>query len=94
MLLVHAVHAGEVGHVAQEHVDLDDLAERAVGGFEDRVKVGKHSLGLLLDRTGDYRAGLVRRDLAGDEDEAVGLDRLGLRGVSGGQANVGVSGRT
>jgi len=80
VLLVHAVHAGKVGHVGQENVDLDDLVERAFGGLEDCSKVRENGFGLLLDRTGDNRPGLVGGDLARHKDEAVGPDRLGLCG--------------
>lgn len=46
--------------------------------MEDGGKVLEDSLSALLNGSGDEVAILVSRNLARDEDEAVGLDSLGL----------------
>lgn len=82
VLLKHAVHFGEVCHIVQEHVDLDDLLDGCVGLLQDRDDVLAALCGLIRDAALDQSAGLVGGDLAGNEDLGAGDDGLGLGGVS------------
>ena len=67
-LLVLAVQLREIPHVRQEHVDLDHLLERGVGGGEDGLDVGAAGCRFLGDGTRDEVAGGSGRDLARDVD--------------------------
>lgn len=77
-LLIGSVHLRKVGHIGQEDIDLDDLGHLGPGGGQDRLDVVAAGLGLLADGAGHKGAGGVGRDLAGDEDCAIGADCLGL----------------
>lgn len=74
---------GKVGHVGQEGVDLDDLADGRAGLLEDGLEVGDAGGRLLLDGALDQVALGVAGDLAGAVDGGGGLDGLGLRDRSG-----------
>lgn len=82
-LLKHAVHLGEVCHVVEEDVDLDDVLDGCVGLLQDGDDVLAAQCCLVGDAALDQGAGLVGGDLAGDEDVGPGDDGLGLWGVSG-----------
>lgn len=77
-LLVGSIHLGEVSHIRQENVDLDDLGDVRARGAQDRGDVVAAGLGEFADVAGHQGAGGVGGDLAGDEDLAVGADGLGL----------------
>src|SRR2546423_4723887 len=79
---VHLVHPLEVVEVLQEDRRLHEPGEAAARLLEDRPQVGEHLLRLLLDRAA-LQLGMtgLERELAGDEDETVALDRLRVRGA-------------
>lgn len=92
MLLVDAVHLGEVVHGGQEDVDLDNLADVGAGGGEHGLDVGDAALGQLADAAGQDLAAWRARDLPGAVDGGGGGDGLGVRagcfeGVSEGIPN-------
>lgn len=70
----------KVGHVRDEHVDLDDLCNRRPGLLQHGLQVLDARRRLLLDRALDQRARCVARDLTGAIDGAICLDGLGLAG--------------
>src|SRR6185295_1055541 len=77
---VHLVHALEVVEVLEEDGRLDESVEAASGGLQDRTEICERLFGLLLDRlAGDLVTSRLESDLAGNEDEPVRLDRLGIR---------------
>ena len=78
MLLVDGVHGGEVGHVDEEDVDLDDLGQLRAGLAQDGGDVGDARLRLGPDVALHNLALGVRRDLARHEDLSGRLDGLGL----------------
>lgn len=77
VLLEDAVHLGEVRHVVQEHVHLDDLVDGRAGFLQDGQDVLAALRGLVRDAAGDQGAGFVGGDLARDVD--VGAGDYGLR---------------
>lgn len=77
-LLIGSIHLSKVGHVSEEHVDLDDLGHLGAGSGQNGLDVVAAGLGEFADGAGDEGAGGVGGDLAGDEDLAVGADCLGL----------------
>lgn len=80
VLLEHAVHLGEVRHVVQEHVHLDDFLNGRVGFLQDGQDVLAALGGFVGDAAGDQGAGFVGGDLARDEDVGAGDYGLGLCG--------------
>ena len=74
----HAVHLGEMRHVVQENVHLDDFLDRRVGFLQDGQDVLAALGGLVGDVAFDQGAGFVGGDLAGDEDVLADLDCLAL----------------
>src|SRR5690242_15433768 len=80
VLAVHAVHRGELGEVLQVDRCLDDVLVVEADRVQEASDVVEHRAGLGLDATGDGALDPGRTtDLAGDEDEAIGLDHLGER---------------
>jgi hypothetical protein len=82
ILLVHAIHLREVGHVVEEHVALDD----ALNPHARLLEYGNNVLAALRRLVGDAalgkRAGGVGGDLARDEDLGASDYGLGLGNVS------------
>ena len=78
-LLVLFVHLGEIGHIDQKHIDLDDPVEAGPGGREHGGEVGDAAAGFVGDGAGDEGAGGVGGDLARAVDCCWGADGLGLR---------------
>lgn len=72
---------GEVGHVGDEDVDLDDLGDGGTGLLEDGLEVLDALAGELLDGARDDVAVDVGGDLARAVDCVGGFDCLGLGGV-------------
>lgn len=79
---VDLVELGEVGHVLQEDVDLDDVFQLGVGVHDNGQGVLEHLVGLGLDVTLDRLPVWGVRDLAADVDKAVGSDGVGVAGGS------------
>ena len=80
MLLILSVHTREVGHIRQEHVDLDDSLHGRASFREDGLDIGATGCSLIRD-AGTLRkdfAGCICGDLTGHVDECWGLDGLGL----------------
>ncbi len=78
---VDLVHAREVAEILQEDGRLHEPLETRAGRLEDRPEVAEDLVGLLLDRVaGQLLLAGSEADLARDEDEAVRLDRLRVRG--------------
>lgn len=69
---------GEVGHVGQEDVDLDDLGNLRTSLLKDGLQVANASGSLLLDSALNEVALRVTRDLSRAVDGIGGLDGLGL----------------
>ena len=78
VLLENAVHLSEVRHVVKEDIDLDNLLNGCVGLLQDGDDVLAALCGLVGDAALDQGTGLVRGDLAGDEDLGTGDDGLRL----------------
>ena len=68
VLLVHAVHLGEVCHVVEEDVDLDDPVHGNTRLGENTLDVLTAHLGLVCDASLDQVALGIGGDLTGDED--------------------------
>lgn len=64
------------------YVNLDDLGNAGAGSLKDGLDVVAASLGLDANVALDQVGRGVGRDLAGDEDLAVGADGLGLWSVN------------
>lgn len=79
VLLIDAVHLGEVVHGRQEDVDLDDLADVGAGGGEHGLDVGDAALGQLADAAGEDLTTGRAGDLSGAVDGGGGGDGLGVR---------------
>ena len=87
VLGVNRVHGGEVIHVFEIDIGLDDAIERSPRGFEDSFQVLESAPGLLGDSAGDeLLGGGIKSGLSGGEDEIaaanalrIGSDRLGRR---------------
>src|SRR5271166_5371979 len=80
MVRVDLVHGGEVVHAFQKDGGLDHLRQRAAGGGQNARDVLQNALGLRGDVSGnELLGGGIEGDLAGEKDEAVGLDGLGVR---------------
>lgn len=77
-LCVDGVHLCEVGHVGQEHVDLDDAGDVGAGGGEDGADVCDAGGGLGGDGARDEGARGVGGDAAGDEEVGACADGVGL----------------
>lgn len=77
-ILVLAVQLREICHVRQEHIHLDHLLERGVGGGENRFDVGAAGGGFLGDGAGDEVAGWGGGDLARNVDYRGRFDGLRL----------------
>jgi hypothetical protein len=77
-LFVRAIHLGKVVHAVQEHVDLDHLGDVRPGLGQNGLDVLGARRRLHRDAAVHQLAVRVGRDLARDEDEAVGYDGLGL----------------
>ena len=77
---VRLVHLGEVGHVGQEDVDLDDARDVGAGFGEDGLDAFAAGGRLLADGAGYEGAGFVGGDAARDVDVGAGDDGVGLRG--------------
>jgi hypothetical protein len=78
VLPVRLIHLLEVGHVVQEHVDLDNALDGAPGLGEDRLDVLAALSGLVTDVTFNELAIGGAGDLARDVDCAACYYRLGL----------------
>lgn len=52
-LLIGSVHFGEIGHVCQEDVDLDDLGDVGAGSGQDCVDIVAAGLSELADGASD-----------------------------------------
>src|SRR5215470_14995712 len=75
--LVDLVHLREVLHARQEHRGLHQSVETAARRFQDGAEVGEDLFGLLAGGgSGERGLSGLEGDLAGDEDEAIHLDRL------------------
>lgn len=84
-LLIGSVHLGEVGHISEEDVDLDDLVNTGPGSVQNGLDVIAAGLCLFADVALDEVAGSISGNLAGDEELAVGTDSLGLSRLAKGQ---------
>jgi len=73
----------EIGHVRNEHIDLDDLLNAGTCRLKHGLEILDASRGLLVDCAINEVAIAVLRDLAGTVDGVGSLDRLG-RGRKGG----------
>src|SRR5262249_80129 len=70
----------EFRHVLEKHGGLYHLFPTAPRGRKNSGKVLQHLLGLLLDAPGDQVSrGRIEGHLAGNENEAIGLNRLRIR---------------
>lgn len=78
VLLVHAVHLGEVCHVVEEDVDLDDPVHGNTRLGENTLDVLTAHLGLVCDAALDQVALGIGGDLTGDEDIGACNDGLCL----------------
>jgi hypothetical protein len=78
-LLISSVHLGEVGHISEEDIDLDNLVDAGPGSVNNGLDIVAAGLCLFADVALDEVAGSVSGDLAGDEELAVGTDGLGLK---------------
>ena len=78
VLLEDAIHLGEMCHIVEENVDLDDLLDRSIGFLQNGNDVLAALCCLIGDAALDQSAGLVGRDLARDENLGAGDDGLGL----------------
>src|SRR5260221_5438145 len=80
VLCVHLVHPCEIIEVLQEDRRLDDLVERRAGCLEDRPQICEELLGLGADLAAlKVLVPRLEGELARNEDEAAGLDRLRVR---------------
>lgn len=77
-LLIGSVHLGEVGHISEEDVDLEDLVNTGPGSVQNGLDVIAAGLCLFADVALDEVAGSISGNLAGDEELAVGTDSLGV----------------
>lgn len=78
VLLEDAVHLGEVRHVVQENIHLDDLLHGRVGFLQNGQDVLAALRSLVGDAAVDQGAGFVGGDLARDVDVGAGDYGLGL----------------
>src|SRR5215210_3356572 len=77
---VDLVHPLEVAQIDEEDGRLDDPVEARAGLLEDRLEVVEDLLGLLGDPLPHHLPVVgPQPELAGDEDEAAGNDRLRIR---------------
>ena len=90
VLAVDGVHPGELVEVAEVHRGLDDVAVAEADGLEEPADVVEHLAGLRLDAARDHLAARAVTDLAGEEDEAVGLDDLAEGERAGDESLAGV----
>ena len=79
---VDFVELGEVGHVLQEDVDLDDVFQLRVGVLDNGQSVLDHLVGLSSNVALDGLAFRGVWDLAAHVDKAVGSDGVGVAGGS------------
>ena len=76
---VNIVHRGKVVHALEEHGSLDHLGQRTSGGGQNARDVQENALGLRRNVSNDQLLGSgIERDLAGQENQAVSLDGLGV----------------
>ena len=72
--------AGEVVHVFEEDGGLDDVIQRDARGFENGFQIFQDTFGLLANVGANKIVGLgIERNLAGNKNEAIGFNRLGIR---------------
>jgi hypothetical protein len=80
MSRVDFVHGGEIVHVLEEDAEANGAIERRAGGFNDGYEILKDALGLLSGvAIESFARGGIEGGLAGNEDETVGFDGLGIR---------------
>src|SRR6478752_7690087 len=79
VLRVDLVHGLEVVEVLEIDRRLHEAVERSARLLEDRLQVREDLFGLLLDPARDRGVSRLQAELAGDEDEAAGRDRLRVR---------------
>lgn len=72
------VHRGEVTHVGEEDVDLDDLLDGRASGGEDGLQVLEAECCLLTDGALEHVARGIQVDLTRAVDGRRGLDGVGL----------------
>lgn len=77
-LLVLLVHVGEVGHVGQEDVDLDDLVDGRAGLLQNGLQVLQAQGGLLADGALGQGTGRVEVELPRAVDGRGRLDGMRL----------------
>src|SRR5260221_9566879 len=76
ILRINLVETPKVSYIVQPDGGLDHMAQLDIVLSKDRLDVLQGLPGLLDDAPGHDFAGGVRGNLAGDEDESSGLDRL------------------
>ena len=81
---IHFVHGAEVVHVAEEHGGLENMVHGDAGLFQNGLHVGQGLAGLGLDALGERAGGGIDGQLAGSNDQAVELRRLGVGADGGG----------
>ena len=78
--LVDLVHRGEVAHIRQINIDLDDIVRGDTGSLHDieEIAEGLHRLGSDIALLIIGRGGIHRR-LTGEEDIIAAVDGVGIR---------------